>query len=150
MISFNPSQILLDLLTRMLISFVSLILGLAGLLALVEPGFTGETLGLIASLAGLTEIRTYGGFLLGFVVFIVWCCLAVERSQYALLAISLMMLGAGLARIAGFMLDGMPITVSYVGLGTEVSVALAAAWLLEMQTSSLSQTVSSSKSRTPN
>ncbi len=137
MISFNPSQILIDILTRMLIAIVAFILGLAAFPALFIPDIAGEMTGFSSSLAGLTEIRaTYGGFHLGFTMFLLWCCSAVERYQYALFAIALMMGGSGIARIGGLILDGMPTSLHYSGLGIELSVALAAIWLMSLRVNS--------------
>ncbi len=122
---------------KLLIGIVAGILGLSGLLALFGPGITGESSGLNPSLAGLTEIRaTYGGFHLGFVAFLAWCCFSTERYRYALLSIALMMGSAALGRLIGLAIDGEPTTLIYIALGTEIPVALAATWLLRKEDNS--------------
>lgn len=121
---------------KVLIGIVALILGLSGLLAVFGPGITGESSGLNPSLSGITEIRaTYGGFHLGFVAFLIWCWFSAERYQYALLAIALMMGGAGIVRVVGLLVDGMPTTINYIAIATEILVASAAIWFLRKQDS---------------
>ncbi len=106
--------------------------GLFGLLYLLFPEPLAASAGISASAGGLTDVRaTYGGFQLGFALFLGWSALAPARHPAALLATAAVVGGVGLARLFGLAVDAAPSSFHFVGLAFEVPLTLASVFLFQ-------------------
>ena len=84
---------------------VAAIFLVTGLTCVVWPASLTQSAGISADTSGLTDIRAnYGGFQLGFGLFLAWC--ARSRVSMALLLMTLVMGAVLLSRVTGLFTDG--------------------------------------------
>ncbi len=99
----------------------------AGLSYLISPASLTQATGVSADASGLTDIRAnYGGFQLGFGVFLVWCARA--RVSTGLLLTALVLGAVLLSRVAGLLTDGSVTTYHLSALAFEVTLTTLALW----------------------
>lgn len=88
--------------TKVFIGFVAAMFAMFGVIYLVSPMVLSELAGLQANASGLTDIRaTYGGFQIGFAIYLTGLGLIRNNHRSALLAISLVVGCVGLCRLFG-------------------------------------------------
>jgi len=105
-----------------------LVFGVAYLLA---PASLAGSAGITADPSGLTDLRaTYGGFQIGFGIYLCWSALAPSRMPTALLATALVVGCVGLARLLGLLLDAAPSSFHWLGLAFEVPITALACGIL--------------------
>jgi hypothetical protein len=112
---------------RAFIWIVAAIFVVAGLTYVVSPAsLTGAT-GISADAAGLTDIRAnYGGFQLGFGLFLAWC--ARSRVSAGLLLTALVLGGVLVSRVIGLWTDGSVTAFHLSALGFETTLTALAVW----------------------
>ncbi len=99
----------------------------AGLTYIVSPASLTQPTGISADASGLTDIRAnYGGFQLGFGLFLAWC--ASSRVPTALLLTALVMGAVMLSRVTGFFADASVTPFHLSALSFEVSITALALW----------------------
>jgi len=87
---------------KVFIGFVAAMFAMFGVIYLVSPRLLSELAGLQASASGLADIRaTYGGFQIGFAIYLTGLGLIRNNHRSALLAISLVVGCVGLCRLFG-------------------------------------------------
>jgi len=116
-----------------IVAIVSITFGLSFIFAphMFFEMYTGATL---ATTSAATDIRTtYGGFSLGFGLFLLYC--SQNNLRIGLLAALLALTTITSARIFGIVIDGSPNTYMFIFLGMEaVSLALVfLAWRKEAE-----------------
>ncbi len=109
------------------LGFVFVIFGAGYLLS---PEGLMEATGLTGSPAGVTDVRaTYGGFQIGFGIFMI---LAASRPAFvgiALFATAIVVGSVGVGRGVGLVLDGSPSATNVGALLFEIGIASLALWL---------------------
>ena len=99
----------------------------AGLAYVVSPTSLTQSAGISADASGLTDIRAnYGGFQLGFGLFLAWC--ARSRVSIALLLTTLVMGAVLMSRITGLFTDGSVTSFHLSALGFEATITALALW----------------------
>ena len=99
----------------------------AGLTYVVSPASLTQLTGISSDASGLTDIRAnYGGFQLGFGLFLAWC--ASSRVSTALLLTALVMGAVFLSRVTGLLTDASVTSFHLSALGLEVSITALALW----------------------
>ena len=120
--------------TRWYLRFVALIFAGFGLAYLLAPEQLASEAGLRASPAGWTDIRaTYGGFQLGFAIFLLWS--ARSRTRFGSGLVASAILGGSVAggRVLGLVIDGEGSWFHSMGLAMEVSLVLTSLWFYRAQ-----------------
>lgn len=88
--------------TKGFIGFVAAMFAMFGVIYLISPRMLSELAGLQANASGLTDIRaTYGGFQIGFAIYLTGLGLIRNNHRSALLAIILVVGCVGLGRLFG-------------------------------------------------
>jgi len=88
--------------TKLFIGFVAAIFAMFGVIYAVSPRLLAELAGLQANASGLTDIRaTYGGFQIGFAIYLTGLGLIRNNHRSALLAIILVVGCVGICRLLG-------------------------------------------------
>lgn len=99
----------------------------AGLSYVISPASLTQAIGVSANASGLTDIRAnYGGFQLGFGLFLGWCARA--RVSTGLLLTALVLGAVLLSRVAGLLTDGSVTTYHLSALAFEVTLTTLALW----------------------
>ena len=112
---------------RAFIWIAAAIFVVAGLSYLISPASLTQATGVSADASGLTDIRAnYGGFQLGFGVFLVRCARA--RVSTGLLLTALVLGAVLLSRVAGLLTDGSVTTYHLSALAFEVTLTTLALW----------------------
>ena len=112
---------------RAFVWIVAAIFVVAGLSYVVSPAWLTQATGISAEASGLTDIRAnYGGFQLGFGVFLVWC--ARSRVSTGLLLTALVLGAVLLSRVAGLLTDGSVTAFHLSALGVETTLTTVALW----------------------
>ncbi|MGR8949614.1 MAG: DUF4345 family protein [Gammaproteobacteria bacterium] len=110
---------------------IAVILWVFGGIYLIAPANLATQAGLSANAAGFTDIRaTYGGFQLGFGLFLFHCALSEQRQQFGVLALAIILGAVGLCRGYGILVDGQFSGFHQIGLVFEVTVTLISLYLL--------------------
>lgn len=121
---------------------IATILAFFCLLYLFSPQTLAEKAGLTANASGLTDIRaTYGGFQMGFALFLFWSCRAHSRLGNALIATALIFACVGLGRLFGVIVDGDLSGFNMIGLTFEVLLTLACLYLYRTHNNQPSSTI---------
>ena len=124
--------------TRMFLQAVAAVFGIFGLIYLVEPGWLSQAAGLQANASGTADIRaTYGGFQIGFCLFLIWVMLSEQRVA-GLVACALVSGCVAFGRVVGVALDDGASAFNVVGLCVEIPILLMSVWLYRRETRSLS------------
>ena len=98
-----------------------------GVAYLFAPASLAGSAGITADPGGLTDLRaTYGGFQIGFGIFLIWSALAPARMPTALLATALVVGFVGLCRTVGLLVDSAPSSFHWMGLAFEVPITVLA------------------------
>ena len=109
---------------------VAAILLIFGVIYLLSPATLAAKAGITANNSGLTDIRaTYGGFQIGFAIFLFWSSMARERFSSALAATAMIFFSVGAARGFGVIVDGELSGFNLIGLGFEIVLTALCAWL---------------------
>ncbi len=112
---------------RAFVGIAAAIFVVAGLSYLISPASLTQATGVSADAGGLTDIRAnYGGFQLGFDMFLVWCARA--RVSTGLLLTALVLGAVLLSRVAGLLTDGSVTTYHLSALAFEVTLTTLALW----------------------
>lgn len=112
-----------------LLTVIAVILAIFGLLYLFSPQTLAGVAGLEATASGLTDIRaTYGGFQIGFSLFLFWSCRNETRLLSALMATGVIFCCVGLGRLYGIIVDGEFSTFNLIGLIFEIALTVACAY----------------------
>jgi len=102
---------------------------LFGAMYLWSPENLAGVAGLSYNASGLTDIRaTYGGFQIGFGLFMLWSAQSAERYGAALVAVAVIFASVGLGRFYGLMVDGQMSVFHNIGLAFEAGITLIALW----------------------
>lgn len=110
---------------------IAAILLLFGVIYLLNPALLAGKAGLTANASGLTDIRaTYGGFQIGFGLFLLWVCKDPRQLSLALAATMLIFGSVGAARLFGVVTDGELSGFNQIGLGFELILTAACAFFL--------------------
>ena len=121
--------------TRIFLILVAVLFGLFAALYTFAPTGVVESVGIQASPSGLTDIRaTYGGFQLGFCLFVIWALGDASRYSVALLATGLTIGCVGLVRLFGVLIDGSPETFHYIAFVFEIILPAVSFWLYRQET----------------
>lgn len=116
--------------TKIFLMVIAVILAFFGLLYLFSPQTLAGVAGLEANASGLTDIRaTYGGFQIGFALFLFWSCCNDNRLANALAATGLIFASVGLGRLYGLTVDGEVATFNLIGLTFEIVLTVVCAYL---------------------
>lgn len=109
----------------------ALIVIAAAIAAIASPVEVGEFLGRPAATSSeMINLRaSWGGALLGVGLAIGWAQ-RQTRAQRVVSWLMWLMVGIGLARAVGFVLDGSPDRLQWVWLGAEIVIAVVCAWWL--------------------
>lgn len=110
---------------------LALVVIAAALVAIASPAAVGEALGRPASTPSeaINLRASWGGALLGIGLAVGWAR-TDSRARRIVSWVMWLMIGIGLARAVGFVLDGRPDRLQWVWLGAEVAIAAGcAAWL---------------------
>lgn len=111
---------------RIFLMVIAAILAFFGLLYLFSPNTLASMAGLSATPSGLTDIRaTYGGFQMGFAVYLFWSCRSIGNIGNALVATGVIFGCVGLGRLFGVIVDGEFSGFNMIGLTFEVILTLA-------------------------
>jgi len=117
---------------KIFLAIASIIFLVFGLIYLFSPESLASVAGLQFSDSGLTDIRaTYGGFQIGFALFIGWCLRDESHYSVALVSIALIFGCVGAARFYGLVTDGETSTFHFIGLTFEVLITAFSVWLLK-------------------
>lgn len=109
---------------------IAAILFIFGAIYLINPALLAEKAGLTADASGLTDIRaTYGGFQIGFAVFLVWASFT-RQFKAPLIATLTVFACVGAARLFGVIVDGEFSGFNQIGLGFEMLLTVACLYLL--------------------
>lgn len=102
------------------LTIIAAILAIFGLLYLFSPQTLALHAGIEATPSGLTDIRaTYGGFQIGFALFLFWSSRREQHHGNALMATALVFASVGLGRLYGIIVDGDISTFNLIGLAFE-------------------------------
>ena len=94
----------------------------------MSPNVMTASAGVSGDASDLTDIRaTYGGFQIGFAIFLGWC--ALSRVVFALFLTTLVMGAVLLSRVVSLLTDGSLTFFQQIALGFEVTIAAIALWL---------------------
>lgn len=116
--------------TTKFLTVIAVILTIFGLLYLVSPQTLTGIASIEATASGLTDIRaTYGGFQIGFALFLFWSCRSERRLAGALMATGIVFCCVGLSRIYGIIVDGELSTFNLIGLAFEIALTVVCAFL---------------------
>ena len=111
---------------RNFLMVIATILAFFGLFYVFSPQTLAEQAGLSATPSGLTDIRaTYGGFQMGFAVFLFWSCRSPVNIGNALVATGVIFGCVGLGRLFGVIVDGEFSGFNMIGLTFEVILTTA-------------------------
>lgn len=118
---------------NLFLRIIATILLVFGVIYLFNPALLAGQAGITAELSGLTDIRaTYGGFQIGFALFLLWACSDSTQIQAALAATMVVFASVGAARFFGVLIDGELSGFNQIGLGFEIIVtAVCAVYLLK-------------------
>ncbi len=115
------------MMARALVWLAAAIFVVAGLTYLLSPASLTQATGISADAGGLTDIRAnYGGFQLGFGLFLAWC--ARSRVSTGLLLTALVLGAVLLSRVVGLVTDGSVTSFHLSALGFEVTLTALALW----------------------
>lgn len=110
---------------------IAAILLIFGALYLFSPITLSAKAGISSTASGLTDIRaTYGGFQIGFALFLFWCCMSTPRLPSALVATALVFGSVGAARLFGVIADGELSGFNLIGLSFEVVLTAVALYFI--------------------
>jgi len=103
----------------------------AAIVAIASPVEVGRALSRTATTSSeMINLRaSWGGALLGIGAAIGWAR-TETRTRLAVSLVMWLMVGIGLARAVGFVLDGDPDRLQWLWLGAEIVIAAACAWWL--------------------
>lgn len=103
----------------------------AAIVAIASPVEVGRALGRTATTSSeMINLRaSWGGALLGIGTAIGWAR-TETRGRLAVSLVMWLMIGIGLARAIGFVLDGDPDRLQWLWLAAEIAIAGACAWWL--------------------
>lgn len=120
---------------KIFLAIASIIFLIFGGIYLVSPEQIATVAGLQFNASGLTDIRaTYGGFQIGFGLFLGWCLRNELRYPVALVSIALIFSCVGLGRLYGLLTDGEPSTFNFIGLTFEFAITALSLWFLRSST----------------
>lgn len=111
---------------------LALVVIAAAVAAILSPVAVGEALGRPAATTPSEMINlraSWGGALLGVGAAIGWAR-TETRARLVVSLVLWMMVGIGLARVVGLLLDGSPDRLQWLWLGAEVVIAAGCAWWL--------------------
>jgi hypothetical protein len=113
---------------RIVLAIAAVLFMALGVLFAVAPHWTAATvdIGLPTNTATVDFMATYGGFQLGFGIFLVVCLRRAERTRLGLLASGCAVAGFGVTRAAGLLLLGGARPVLYGALAFEIVCATVA------------------------
>jgi hypothetical protein len=112
---------------RAFVWIVAAIFMVAGLTFVVSPAPMTQATGISADAGGLTDIRaTYGGFQLGFGLFLAWC--ARSRVSAGLFLTASVLGAVLLSRVTGLLIDGSVTAFHLIALGFETTLTALAVW----------------------
>ncbi len=118
-----------QLMTRTFLQAVAAVFGIFGLIYLVDPGWLSQAAGLQANASGTADIRaTYGGFQIGFCLFLIWVMLSEQRVA-GLVACALVSGSVAFGRVIGVAVDGGASAFNIVGIFVEITILLLSVWL---------------------
>jgi uncharacterized membrane protein len=110
---------------------IATILLLFGVIYLLNPALLAGKAGITAEPSGLTDIRaTYGGFQIGFALFLWWACRNPAQLRYPLMATLVIFASVGAARFFGVIRDGELSGFNQIGLGFEIILTVVCAFYL--------------------
>jgi hypothetical protein len=114
--------------SRIVLAIAAVLFMALGVLFAVAPHWTAATvdIGLPTNTATVDFMATYGGFQLGFGIFLVVCLRRAERTRLGLLASGCAVAGFGVTRAAGLLLLGGARPVLYGALAFEIVCATVA------------------------
>ena len=128
--------------TSLFLRIVAVILALFGVIYLVSPVTLATQAGISANKSGLTDIRaTYGGFQIGFALFLFWSSMSPARYTSALAATALIFFSVGAARFFGVVVDGELSGFNLIGLSFEIVLTSICVWLFVKSLNTSSQVV---------
>ncbi|MEM7256754.1 MAG: DUF4345 domain-containing protein [Pseudomonadota bacterium] len=105
-----------------------------GAIYLLNPMLLAGRAEISAAPSGVTDIRaTYGGFQIGFAIFLFWACAAEDTIKPALVATMVTFASVGLARLFGVVVDGELSGFNQIGLAFEAVLTLVCAIYLFAQ-----------------
>lgn len=116
--------------TTKFLTVIAVILTIFGLLYLVSPLTLTQVAGIETTASGLTDIRaTYGGFQIGFALFLFWSCGSECRLASALMATGIIFCCVGLSRLYGIFVDSEFSTFNLIGLTFEIALTVVCFYL---------------------
>lgn len=117
--------------TKIFLTAIAVILMIFGLLYLISPQTLMQAAGLQGTASGLSDVRaTYGGFQIGFALFLFWSSRDPQRFQSALMATLCIFAAVGVCRLTGIVVDGDGSTFNLIGLAFEAALTLVCLLLL--------------------
>ncbi|MEM7254112.1 MAG: DUF4345 domain-containing protein [Pseudomonadota bacterium] len=117
---------------RVFLSIVALIFIVFGVIYMFAPENFATAAGLRPTPSGLTDVRaTYGGFQIGFALFLIWSCRSERRYANALLGCALITGFVAIGRIYGLAVDRELSNFHYVGLCFEIPISALSLWLFQ-------------------
>lgn len=113
---------------------IAAILLVFGLIYLLNPMLLAGKAEISAAASGVTDIRaTYGGFQIGFGVFLFWACSQATQVKAALVATMIIFASVGLSRFFGTVVDGEMSGFNQIGLAFEAILTVVCAIYLFKQ-----------------
>ena len=116
--------------TGLFIGFVAALFAMFGVIYVVSPRMLAELAGLQANASGLADIRaTYGGFQIGFAIYLTGLGLIRKNHRSALLAIGWVVGCVLLCRLIGVIWEQSLSGFNASGIGFELFITLVAVYL---------------------
>jgi hypothetical protein len=116
--------------TKVFIGFVAALFAMFGVIYAVSPEPLAELAGLQADASGRTDIRaTYGGFQIGFAIYLTGLGLIRDNYRGALMAICIVMASVGLCRLLGVVWEQSLSGFNTSGLVTEFVITAIGVYL---------------------
>ena len=105
---------------------IAAILLVFGVMYLLSPMTLASKADISATASGMTDIRaTYGGFQIGFALFLFWACTWENYIKPALIATLVIFASVGAARLFGVIVDGELSGFNQIGLAFEIFLTVA-------------------------